>query len=171
MRRLVIAAVLALAANAARADTYVFPTLRIARGYQGPVVVDVQWSDGTPRPAAAIVGVLNVYRSSSTSGATGALLLTKDIDPAGGSNPTNRMVISIASTDLTAPGTYYAEIQLAEALVTDVLHGLVTVEGQRVPAGVGLLDDPGPVREAVAFATPPEVERRWRGGGPTGGMG
>jgi hypothetical protein len=174
MRRFALAVVLALSAGSARAaDTYVFPTLRVARGYQGPIVVDVTWSDGTPRPVAPIVGVLTVYRSSSTPGSTGAVLLQKAIDPAGGTEPANRMVINVSSADLSAPGTYYAEIQLVEALATDMLHGLVTIEGQRVPGGIGLLEEApeGEVGGAVAFATPPEAARRWAGGGPTGGMG
>jgi hypothetical protein len=128
MRKPVLALLLALACTAvARADVYAFAQLRLARGYQGPVTVDVLWGDRTARDVAAVTGTVVVYMSSPAAG--GEVLFTKAVVPAGGANPVNRMTFSVTTADTAALGTYYAEITLTEGTVIDVLHGVVVIEG------------------------------------------
>jgi hypothetical protein len=127
LRRFFLALVL-LAAGAARGDVYVFQRLALAHGYQGPLVVDVEWADGSSRPVSAVTGTLTVWSTAPRGGAGGTVLFTASLTPAG--MPVNRLVATLGTSATALPGTYYAEITLTEGAVVDVLHGAVTVEGR-----------------------------------------
>ena len=123
MRKLLVTAALvaALAAGVAIAGAYTLPDLRLGRGYVGPVLLDVTWADGSARPVASVTGTVRVYTPA------GSLLWTKPVSPIG--SPANRMAFRVAATETGAVGTFFLELDLVEAGVTDALHGRVIVEG------------------------------------------
>lgn len=126
MRRLL--AVLLLLPGLALADDYIFPPLRLGKGYAGPVVVDVTWANGTARDVTAATGTLTLWSTPPTSGIGGVVLWTKTLAPAG--TPTNRMSATVTATDTARPATYYCEIAVVEAGITDVLHSTCVIEGR-----------------------------------------
>ena len=65
-------AVLLLLPGLVLADTYIFPTLRLGRGYAGPVTIDVTWASGAARDVTSATGTLTVYSTPPTAGVGGA---------------------------------------------------------------------------------------------------
>ena len=128
-RSAAVVALLLTVAGAARADDYAFPTLRIARGYQGPLVIDVTWDGTTTRDVTTATATLRVYSVPPSASSTGSVLLTKTATPAGA--PSSRLVSVLGQADTAVPaGSYYAELSISDGGVVDVLHGLVVVEGR-----------------------------------------
>jgi hypothetical protein len=108
---------------------YKFDTLSVGKGYAGPLAVDLTWEDGTTRAAAAVTGTLRVYTTPPTNGVGGTTLFTaKTLSPTG--SPANRLACTIAAVDVAVPGSYYAEIDLAEGAVKDALWGQFVIEGR-----------------------------------------
>src|SRR5512147_588534 len=103
MRRIIvntiIAAVVAtvlILALAARGDTYVFPVLRLGKGYAGPVVIDVTWASGEARNVTGCTGSLKAYSVPPSGGTGGTVLWTKTITPTG--TPNNRASVTLTGT-------------------------------------------------------------------------
>lgn len=107
----------------------VFPTLYLAKGYIGPVAIDVTWSDGSPRTMTGVTGTFTVYSVPPVNGAGGTTLFAaKNLSIPG--SPVNRATVTMQAGDLATPGTYYAELRLVEGGVTDVQIGQVMIEGR-----------------------------------------
>jgi hypothetical protein len=116
--------------GSARADVLTFPTLHLARGYKGPLVLDVTWDGVSARNVTTVTGTLTVYSKPPLAGVGGTVLFAKALTPTG--IPTNRLACNLVPTDTALPGAYYAEVALTElgGDVVDVVHGVVAVEGR-----------------------------------------
>jgi len=106
-----------------------FPTLYLAKGYIGPIAIDVTWADGTARNMTGVTGTFTIYSVPPVAGVGGTTLFTPKTLAAAGTPP-NRATVDIATGNLATPGTYYAELSMTEGGVTDRQSGQVVIEGR-----------------------------------------
>ncbi len=124
--KLLLALLLVLVPFVGAADLLTFATVRVGKGYAGPVVVSVTWSDGTTRDMTGATGTLTAYSVAPSGGAGGTVLFTKALSPGG---TTGTMTGTLTAGDTALPGSYYLEIAIVQASVTDTWHGTLVIEG------------------------------------------
>ena len=105
-----------------------FGKLSIERGYQGPLVVDVEWSAGNARDITGATGTLTVYSTPPVAGVGGTVLFSCSLAPVG--SPTYRMACTLTTANTTPPGSFYARIAVLEGNAIDVVHGTVEIAGR-----------------------------------------
>ncbi len=126
-RALLITAMLLLfSPSSAWPDVLAFPQVAIGKGYVGPIVVAVKNADGTARDVTGAAGTLTVYQTAPVGGSGGTVRFTKSLTAGLG----GLMNASLTGTDTAIPGTYYSEVTVTLAGVTDAWHGTVVIEGR-----------------------------------------
>lgn len=128
MRRFLLALLfIGLFTSALGAPVYSFGRLAIARSYQGPVVFNITWKDGTDRDVTSATGTIWVYSVAPTATSAGTVMWQKTLSPV--FNPTNQFTFTVLQADTTPAGTFYTEVEIVEGSIRDRLYGYVVIEG------------------------------------------
>ncbi len=120
MPRILAAFFLAAIAHLARADVTTFAPIRVAKGYAGPLDLNVVWADGAARDvskcsAKIIVSQVTPRREH----------FRKSLSAWGH----NQLSAVVTAADTATPGTYQVEIVVIDGPRTDTWHGDLVVEG------------------------------------------
>ncbi len=118
MNRFLVALVLALAAPLARADG-TFSAIRVAKGYSGPVELNVVWSNGSDRDVSACTGTMKVSQVTPP-----VERFTQKLRGSGASH----LVAVVSAADTAVPGTYRVEITVQDQARVDTWQGDLVVE-------------------------------------------